>query len=93
MACSKFEGNFNVTPLAEMPPLQNLLPLISEKAGTKLCIGESRAQMAETDELGGICSFHVIPCQSVRLFIIIISSGDTIYSTCLFGSYCVSHIS
>lgn len=37
VACRKFVGNFNVTPLVEMPPLQNLLSLISKKAGTKLC--------------------------------------------------------
>ena len=35
----------------------------------------SGLQLAEADELGGICSFRVIPCQALRLFIIIISSG------------------
>lgn len=47
----------------------------SLKTGTKLCIGKSRASAVWSYELSGICYFHVMPCQALKLFIVIISSG------------------
>lgn len=98
VACKKFVGNFNVTPFVEMPPLQNPLSQltlsgsISKKTGTKLYIVSPGLQLAEADELGQIYSFHVIPCQAQRLFIIIISSG-TKFMAPVFLAPTVCHIS
>lgn len=46
----------------------------SVKTGTKLCISKSRASAVWSYELDGICYFHEMPCQALKLFIVIISS-------------------